>query len=64
MKHECNGTHCLVVPLYSHADVLKGHADGHRYAATQIMLWLFSAFQTFAGTVHCNTNMPLQLVTA
>ncbi len=58
------GTHCLLVPLYSHADMLKGHEDDHKYAATQIMLWVFSAFQTFVETVHCNAHMPLQLLTA
>ncbi len=58
------GTHCLLVPVCPHADMLKGQENDQRYAATQIMSWVLSAFQTSAETVHCNTHMPLQLVTA
>ncbi len=65
MKHVCSG-HSLPagVSLCSHADMLKGHEDDQRYAATQIMLWVLSAFQTPAETVHCNTHVPMQLLTA
>ena len=58
------GTHCLLVPVRFHADMLKGHESNHRYAVAQITPWTLSAFQTFVETVHCNAHMPMQLLTA